>query len=457
MRKALFVVAVLAVAHVVFAGGLVTNTNQSAQFVRSLSRNASTQVDAIYFNPAGVTQLEDGWHIAFHNQTIMQEKTVENDFMFLNQNEFVGTVDVPFFPNLYAAYKKDKWAVSFGFGPNGGGGSADFSDGLPSFEMPFSLIPYSLSNPAATDPPTPAIPTSGYMADIAFKGSSIYYGFQLNASYEINDMIAVSLGARYISAVNTYEGTLANIQINPNFPPLGLTGSYIPASLFFAGAGMMEEAALVSDAEVDVTQTGSAITPIIGINIKPIENLNIGIKYELNTSLELTNDTPKTVTVDGIEMFPDGEVTNNDIPAIFALGVEYAFLPQLRGSFSLNSYFDKSANWDGKEELIDNNYLELAFGVEYDITDALLASAGFLRAQTGVSDEYQSDLSHSLSSNTVGLGVRYKLANVFDIDLGGLYTMYDDHSVSGTYKGVPFTETYSRTNVGVVVGLGYHF
>ena len=78
MRKALFVVAVLAVAHMVFAGGLVTNTNQSAQFVRTLSRNASTQVDAIYFNPAGVTQLDDGWHLAFHNQTIMQEKTVEN-------------------------------------------------------------------------------------------------------------------------------------------------------------------------------------------------------------------------------------------------------------------------------------------------------------------------------------------------------------------------------------------
>ena len=59
MKRVLFVVAVLAVAHMVFAGGLVTNTNQSAQFVRSLSRNASTQVDAIYFNPAGVTQLED--------------------------------------------------------------------------------------------------------------------------------------------------------------------------------------------------------------------------------------------------------------------------------------------------------------------------------------------------------------------------------------------------------------
>lgn len=59
-----------------FAGGILTNTNQSAQFVRMLSRNASTQIDAVYFNPAGVMQLENGFHIALHNQTISQTRTI---------------------------------------------------------------------------------------------------------------------------------------------------------------------------------------------------------------------------------------------------------------------------------------------------------------------------------------------------------------------------------------------
>lgn len=407
MRKAFLVVAVLAAAHMVFAGGLVTNTNQSAQFVRSLSRNASTQVDAIYFNPAGLTQLEDGWHVAFHNQTIMQEKTIENSIL----GEYVGEVSAPFFPNFYAALKKDKWAVSFGFGPNGGGGSADFKDGLPSFAMPLSVIPGLISSMG--------IPTSAYQADISFKGSSVYYGFQVNGSYEINDMFAVALGARYISAVNTYEGGIRNIQINPVNPAFGMDGSFMSAVQFFQALSQVNPAAaayvpMVQDVEVDAKQTGSAITPIIGVNIRPMENLNIGIKYELNTTLVLTNETK----VDGSGLFKDGDEVKSDIPAILAIGAEYAFTPQLRAQLSVNSYFDKSADWGGKEDLIDSNYLEFAIGAEYDISDAFLVSAGFLTSQSGVSEEYQSDITHSLSSNTIGLGVAYKLSDALVLDLG---------------------------------------
>ncbi len=441
MRKALFVVAVLAVAHMVFAGGIVTNTNQSAQFVRTLSRNASTDIDAIYFNPAGLTQLQNGWHVAFYNQTIMQEKTVDNSRL----GEYVGEVNVPLFPNFYAAYKQDKWAVSFGFGPNGGGGTAEFANGLPSFEMPLAAMPGMIS--------ALGVPTSGYKADIAFNGSSVYYGFQVNGSYQINDMFAVAVGARYISAVNIYEGSIKNIQINPTFPPM-FNGSFVSAVSFFQALSQINPAAaayipMVQDLEVDAEQTGSAITPIIGLNVKPMENLNIGIKYELNTGLELTNATE----VDGSGMFPDKAKSKADIPAILAVGAEYGVMPQLRAQLSVNYYFDKKADWDGREELVDNNYLEVAVGAEYDLSDALLLSAGFLRAQTGVSDEYQTDISHSLSSNTVGLGVAYKLTDAFTVDLGGLYTMYDDHTVEMS----GYSQTYSRTNIAIAVGLGYHF
>ncbi len=445
MKRALMVVAVLAVAHMVFAGGIVTNTNQSAQFVRTLSRNASSAIDATYFNPAGLTQLADGFHVALYNQTIMQEKSVKNS-MPLSQDEFIGKVDVPFFPNVYAVYKQDKWAVSFGFGPNGGGGTADFADGLPSFEMPIATLPGLVQG--ATQ-----IPTSAYKADIAFKGSSVYYGFQVNGSYQLTDMLAVAVGARYISAVNTYEGAIQNIQINPTFPPL-FDGSFVSAVSFFQALSQMNpEAAgyipMVQDKQVDVKQTGSAITPIIGLNIRPIEKLNVGIKYELNTGLVLTNET----TVDNTGMFPDGVETNADIPAILAVGAQYDFMPQLRASASVNYYFDKNANWDGREDLVDNNYLEIAAGAEFDLTEALLVSAGYLRAQTGVSEEYQTDISHSLSSNTVGFGVRYTVAKIWDLDLGALYTMYDEST-----KTTPaYTETYNRTNLGIAVGVGYHF
>ena len=53
-----------------FAGGILTNTNQSAQFARMLSRNASIDLDAVYFNPAGLTQLENGFYFGLQNQSI---------------------------------------------------------------------------------------------------------------------------------------------------------------------------------------------------------------------------------------------------------------------------------------------------------------------------------------------------------------------------------------------------
>ena len=162
MKGKLIVVLVLMCAHLGITGGILTNTNQSAQFVRTLSRNAATDIDAVYFNPAGTSALSEGLHIALYNQTIFQEKTVNNSYPLLAQNEFVGKVNVPFFPNLYAIYKMDDLAISFGFGPNAGGGSAEYSAGLPSFEMNIANLPPLIS--------AMGIPTSGYKADLNFSG-----------------------------------------------------------------------------------------------------------------------------------------------------------------------------------------------------------------------------------------------------------------------------------------------
>ena len=53
---------VMLVASCVFAGGFVTNTNQSAHYVRGIAREASTEVDAAYTNPAGTAFMKDGFH-----------------------------------------------------------------------------------------------------------------------------------------------------------------------------------------------------------------------------------------------------------------------------------------------------------------------------------------------------------------------------------------------------------
>jgi long-chain fatty acid transport protein len=420
--------------------------NQSAIYYRLLARNASMQIDATYYNPAGLTQLKDGWHIALHNQTISQEKIVTNSYPFLNNPEYVGEVPVPFFPTFFVAYKKNKLALSFGFGPNAGGGTADFKTGLPSFEIPISNVPMLVNGFG--------IPTTAYSTDIAFKGSSIFYGLQFNASYAVSDVFALAAGLRYIIAENTYEGAIENIMINPMHPLINPSGGMMSAAQFFTLAGMPGFAAQVQDQAVDVKQSGTGVTPILGLNLRPSEKLNIGIKYEFNTKLELENKTTK----DDSGLFPDGYKFRNDIPAILAVGIEYSVLEQLRANFSFNLFFDKSADWGGREKLVNSNTYDLAFGLEFDVTEAFLLSAGYLHTAIDVDKEYQTDLSHELDSDTFGGGARYTINDRLDLDLGVIYVSYKDDTKSISYPLIgSFPEKYSRTTWAFALGIGYRF
>jgi long-chain fatty acid transport protein len=440
------------------SAAIVTNFNQSALYLRLLSRNASTDIDAVYYNPAGLTQLKDGFHIALYNQFITQEKTTINNFIVLNNSKYVGEVNVPFYPNFYAVYKKGALALSFGFGPNAGGGSADYSKGLPSFEYQIAELPALLSSGGLT--------TTKYSADVYFKGESIYYGFQANVSYAFNDMFSAAAGFRYIYAANNYEGHIKTIQINPVNPLLGWTGQMISAPTVFTTLASLYPAGhpnnlyylslvvATGDKAVEAEQTGSGFTPILSLNWRPIVGLNISAKYEFNTKLELTNKT----TTDDVGMFPDGAKTRNDIPAIFSLGAEYALLPQLRASVSINYTFDKNANWDGREKFVDSNTWDFAIGVEYDLTKSISVSAGYMRTKYGLSADYQEDSSFELSSHVFALGGRLRLGEKLDIDLGVMLVNYQDFSKTISYGAFgSYPEKYQQTTSAISIGLGYHF
>ena len=293
-----------------FGGGIVTNTNQSAIWVRTLNRDASTGIDAVYFNPAGLTKLTDGIHLSLNNQFIFQSKDVTTDLsmLYATPKTFYGDVKALLFPGVYAAWKKNKIAISFGFNPIGGGGGAEFKEGLPPFDLMVGSSMLSTVIPALNgaltgivDVPYSVTPATGnvtdYAANIYFKGTSAYLGYQLGASYAINDMISVALGVRYVSAKNTYTGHISDLSVipatgygtNPMTPgdylryiatdpgEWGLTPLTIGTLTATASGfdGMLAD----SDVEVDVEEKGNGITPIVGVNLAFLENkLNIGFK-----------------------------------------------------------------------------------------------------------------------------------------------------------------------------------
>jgi long-chain fatty acid transport protein len=553
MRRLTFFLAFIMLASLAFAGGLLTNTNQSAQFIRMMSRNASTGIDAVYFNPAGLMKMENGLHFAVYNQTIFQTKPVDSQFPLLNDGYYEGMVKVPVFPTAFAVYKMDKLAISLGFGPNGGGGSATYDSGLPSFEIPISKVVPGL---AGLTQISPALNVTGYSADLSFEGSSVFWGIQLGASYKVNEIFSVYGGVRYLPSKNTYQGTIQNIQLKVadqyypaptwltgaagtvsglatqasaaatqltgtanNLQPLidGGAGSFTLAQLqgagfidattraqlegglqalgvsqeqislmnvstvqsTYAGAGQQYSATagqlnsvsatlngtagLLGDKEVNTEQTGAGITPMIGFNISPVENLNIALKYEMKTKLELTNST----TVDDMGLFPDGGKSRNDIPAFLGVGFGYN-AGMVEAQLSYNMYFNKGVDWGMntrdmaashpvvRTREIDKNGMEIGLGLQFNVVDNFAFSVGGLYGDMGVADSYQSDFSYSNPSMTAGAGIAWKITDALTLDAGFSNTFYQDQNVQFTDPDIGlYSENLTKTTMSFAFGVSY--
>jgi len=528
MRKQLLTIIATGITTLAMAGGVVTNANQSASYVRMPAQDATLAPHAAYYNPAGLAFIADGFYVSINNQYIAQTREVTSTFPGMNLTKFEGDVNAPLFPGFYMVFKKEKVAFSLGINPIGGGGSAKFDNGLPSFEQQVAVLPSSLT--------AAGINTTAYEFNSQFEGNSLMWGLQANGSYAINDMISFSVGIRYVIAQNIYTGYMKDIRINPLHPlnPAG-AGQMTPAPEFFnilstsattaanglnplisggggtltlndavsasyltpeqatqlaAGLGvadyttygatisqiqtayltnaatMAAYSAMTSDKEVDVEQNGSGLAPIIGINVKVNDRLNFGFRYEHRVSLNVKNKTKK----DDAKLYPDGVKYPNDMPTTLSLGASYKATEKLGISAGVHYYFDKTADY-GKidsldangfptfyenDEVIDNNFLEVALGFEYNLNDKILLSAGYLRTQTGVNIKFHSDLSHSLSSNTIGLGGRYAISDNIGINLGFMRTLYINKTKPFD-NPVPYTETYKRVSNDIALGVDLKF
>ena len=486
-RISLFLVILTSIILQVKAGGLVTNSNQSASYYRMLARGASTSGDAVYYNPAGLAFLDEGLTVSLNTQMIWMQRTLNNDLATLNNPEFVGKLYVPVFPGVYAAYKTGNWAFSLGFNPPAGGGSIEFADGLPMLENTVSLIPGNLLNN-----PQLGLTTLGYEMQAMMNGTSICYGVQAGAAYRINEMISVSGGIRMLFANNSYEGHVKDIKFNPSAPALagyGITADgtmrSAPAFLTAMGnllegmgntegaAGMRALAANTGDQFLDVKQKGSGIAPIFGIHFR-LNSLNLAAKYEFSTKITIKNETKQNA----MNMYPDGQELRSDVPAVLSLAGSYDIVPALKFSVTYLHHFEPQANiqsWVAdatkpgggtiiqRQDLIDSGTNEYMAGLEWRITDKLVISTGCQYSKVGVSDLWQNDITHNLTNFTMGLGAAYHFNDRLTLNIGGLNTWYTPVSIKGnaaiqgTPVSVPCTQKYDRSNKALAIGIDFRF
>ena len=447
------------------AGGLATNTNQNTVFLRNPARGNSTEIDAVYSNPAGVGFLaNDGFHFSFNVQGARQTRTSETSYAPFAYNggnptkKYVGKA-LAAVPSFQFAYKQDWWSVMASFGIGGGGGTAHYDNGLGSFESMVAVLPAALNQNLGAM----GFNTTAYSLDCAMKGTQITYSATVGAAFRVTKWLSLAAQVRYNHATAGYDGYIRNIQTNLSNPSMGIntTGVLTPAHQTFIGLQQATSnpafgalAEQVADKKVDCKQVGHGITPVVGIHFEH-SGWNLGAKYEFRTKVEMTNATK----ADDTGMFPDGAKARNDIPAFLSVAAGKLICDKVRISLEWHHFFDKDADMAGKEALIDKNTNEYIAGVEWYIGKRWTVSTGAQRTQYKLSDAFLSDMNFPLSATSWGVGGAFRILENLKLNVAYLATFYDKRTVTSPADayGIVSTNKYSRTSHAIGVGLDWNF
>ena len=472
-KIALALVATVAISGQARAGGLLTNTNQSAAFLRSVARGTSLDADAVYFNPAGVVFMENGFHIALGDQMAKQTRTITSTFapFAMGNNgamtkDFKGEVFSPVIPSFQFAWKHNRWAVMASIGVNGGGGSLEFNDGLGSFERQFSVLPGAISQIGTAF----GLSANQYAMDMYLMGKSLTVAVNVGVAFRITDWLSVAAQLRGSATSNAYEGHIKNIQTNPTCALLGLNGSMMSASQFFTAAGAAlgainpeiaamagQYAALTADHMLDVKQKGESLSPVVALAFHK-GAWDASVRYEFKMATELTIESAEVSAADPVinGLFPNGAVVKSETPALLSAAVSRHFGP-VKVTAEWHEFFDKQAE-NSFTAAVEGNTMEYLLGAEWQINDKWLVSAGAQRTQLNLNENAYSDMNFSISSWSLGAGLAYQICNAIRLDLGYMTTLYDkDVTAVGQENGMDYKDVYNRTSNAWGIGLNFKF
>ena len=470
MRKIIAFVAFAALmSTTAIAGGLMTNTNYHIAFDRMMARGASFDVDAVFSNPAGLAWGHEGWQLSLNFQKPWQNRDIT-----YNNVKYEGVASAPIVPALFASYKKDRWAVSGMIGIVGSGGFVQYDNGVPMFNVLLGSVVTGLTQNLSEKTGGFAPVVSPDQFDSEMKGKQYIYGGQVNFTYKILDCLSAAAGFRANYYDGYYRGHVKAMKSTPEY-------SSMPVN----------ELASLS---LDVDQKGWGFTPIVSLNYHQ-GPLTLTARYEFRTKIETKNETNSlsaslntdqlivaplaqlvaagkmtteqaTATVTQLKTavetglagytapYQDGARTRYDMPALLSVAAGYEFTPKLRATLEYHFFDDKNAKManDRQDELTHGTHEFLA-GVEYDINDKFTVSCGGQRTDYGLSDGYQQNTSFACDSYSIGLGGAWNINEKIRLNAGYFISIYSDYDKQASYG----TETYSRTNNVIGLGIDYKF
>ena len=460
-QKTALAALLLAMATSTQAGGLLTNTNQNIAFNRNFARVGAIGIDGVYFNPAGVAFLDQGFHLSLNFQNVYQTRQITSAFSVpafantpyeypftLNGGDktdgskfYEGKASVPILPSFQVAYNKDKWSFQAGFGLTGGGGKATFNDGLPTFERQIAILPALINQQLPTfsallgQQETPA---TSYSMQSYMSGHQYNFGLQLGVAYKINENLSVFGGARFNYIYNKYEGNITNISADVNGNSQNLYEYFgSKAKLLTEKAAALQAQAVAAKTQADAyqAQANAATNPTTKAQLQAAadqyaagaQQASAGAKLvsagadKLNSSKELVKDRYVEVSQSGWGITP-------------ILGIDYR---TGKWNFAARYEFTTKFNIENNTKRDDTQKYEngvntpndipgiLALGAQYEVLKNLRVMAGYnhyFDKDARMDNNKQRFLKHNTQEFLAG--VEWDINPSVTVSAGGQRTLY---------------------------------
>ncbi len=403
MKKHLFIILLAtlsgAISSPVYGGGIIQKQNMSADYLRTLNRQAATDyADIAVYNPAGIMKMDIGKYLKFDLQYIDKE--------YSNSIPGVGqlTQDQPsVIPGFFAIHKEDKWAGYLAVALIGGGGEIDYKNGNARSVMSISAITNLPLSIAGSFPQR-------------VEGDSLYYGYNIGGAYSVNDIFSLSAGVRYVTAYKEYK--------------LSVSGG-----------------AAYGDLVVETRDEADGWSGIFGVNIAPCDRVNIGLRFETATKLDFELEARQGEDILALMGIRDGRKVREDLPGLLGMGVSWEVVDNLKFDINYIHYLEKAATWDTGLDGAGDSY-DLGFSGEYRFNKQWMASTGYVYSDNKI-DGTQLLISPEepyLDAHTVAIGGVWSPTEAFDVTLGVIRVFYKDATDS---SGINYDKDISIVSCGI--------
>lgn len=390
-------IASLILSSVSFGASIDLVQNYSAEYAGNPAQQGAINYGStVYFNPAGLSQLEQGTYFVGGVQLAFGEQSMTNG------KKYDADLFSPI-PN-FAVYKVvDDGAYYWTLGAVAGGATLEYEDGIPLGKKFEQLLDMGNTN---------------------VKGGNQYAQTTIGRTWKVNEKLSTSLGLRAVYGLRTLE---ASTSLNKNLSAVGATGT----------------------ASIDSERTGYGFGFQLGLNYKATEKLNLGLRYDSQVNMDFKTDAEIKYTGLGnvivgsskpgkqsglLGMFPvydNGTKIRRDLPAILALGASYKVTDRWTTFVGGNYYFNKDAKMD-RHSLLDSskysydNGWEISIGSEYWINDKFAWLVGANYADTGAPKDTYSPTEYAINSIFVGTGIKYRQNETTEWTVAYNHYFYED-------------------------------